>query len=115
MEFLIHTVGSIVDYMGLTILLIGAIKFLGMYAVVEARRLVGHKCVEQLQTARRVLGSYILLALEFLIVSDILVSALSRSLESLGYLAGLVAIRTTIGFFLAKELTEIDISAESNG
>lgn len=115
MESLLHTVGGIVDYIGLAILSIGAIKFLVMYASVEARWITGNRCVGQLQAARRLLGAYILLSLEFLIVSDILVSAVSRSLESLGYLAGLVVIRTTIGFFLSKDLAEIEVSTDPSG
>jgi uncharacterized membrane protein len=50
------------------------------------------------------LGHYILLGLEFMIVSDIIHSFLQPDLQSLSQLGILVVIRTMIGFFLGKEL-----------
>ena len=50
------------------------------------------------------LGNYILLGLEFMIVSDIIHSFLKPELESLTALGVLVVIRTAISYFLGKEL-----------
>ena len=93
-----------VDIIGLAICLIGAAKFLIVYTRVEVKRLAGHECASQIQAARRVLGSYILVALEFMIVSDVIGSVLSRTLESLASLGAIVVLRTAMGYFLEREL-----------
>jgi len=97
-------IAEVIDLIGLAIVLIGAIKFLAMYGLIEARRALGRKCVLAMQRARLVLGGYILIALEFMICSDIINSALVRTLDSLVYLAGIVVLRTAIGFFLDRDL-----------
>jgi uncharacterized membrane protein len=57
---------------------------------------------------RVVLSRYILAALEVFIVSDIIRTVLSPTLESLAVLGALVAIRSTISFFLDREIREIE-------
>ena len=58
------------------------------------------------------LGGYLLAALEFMIVSDILHTVITRELEDLLFLGLLVVIRTAISFFLGLELKEVE-AAES--
>jgi uncharacterized membrane protein len=94
------------DLAGLAILLIGAFKFLGSYVAFEFKGFLGRDCATQIQNLRLPLGSYILLSLEFMIISDIIHSALSRTLDDFLLLGLLVAIRTAIGFFLSQELKE---------
>lgn len=53
------------------------------------------------------LGSLILLALELLIVSDVLHSIASRTLEDLGIVAAIVVIRVFMAYFLDKELDRL--------
>ena len=53
------------------------------------------------------LGRYILSALELLIVSDIIHTALSLALADLLFLGILVLIRSMISFFLNREIREI--------
>ena len=100
----LHTIAELVDLIGLAIALLGAVKFLVAYAGVEAKRLGGRECAVELLRARRVLGGYILVALEFLIVSDVIGSVLSRSMSSLASLGAIVVLRTAMGFFLEREL-----------
>ena len=57
------------------------------------------------------LGQLILLALEVLIVSDILHSIAHRSLEDLGVLGAIVVIRILLAYFLDRELERLS----SNG
>jgi uncharacterized membrane protein len=57
---------------------------------------------------RRQLGTYILLGLDFYIVSDILHSMIRPELNELLSLGVIVLLRTTIGFFLGKEVAEIE-------
>ena len=102
LEFL----SEVVDLVGVAIVAVGAIKFLVRYGRIELRRITGHECASEIQSARRLLGSYILVALEFMIVSDVINSVTSKELESLAYLGGIVVLRTAMGFFLERELRE---------
>lgn len=60
----------------------------------------------QYQQLRRTMGVYIILGLEFLIVSDLLDSMQQKTYRSVIMLGALVVIRTTISFFLGKEMKE---------
>ncbi|MGY3766366.1 DUF1622 domain-containing protein [Vagococcus vulneris] len=55
------------------------------------------------------LGSYILLSLEVLIVSDIIETIMNPSAKDILILAGIVVIRTAISYFLGKEMEHTDI------
>ncbi len=102
----LFTIAEVIDLIGLAIILLGAAKFLTMFVRVETKRLAGRECATALQDARRGLGAYILVGLEFMIVADVTGSILSRSLEALAALAGIVGLRTAMGFFLERELRE---------
>lgn len=97
---------EVIDLIGIAIVLFGAAKFLVMYIRIEAKRLGGRECSSQIQEARRGLGSYILVALEFMIASDVIGSVVSRSTESLMSLGAIVVLRTAMGFFLERELKD---------
>ncbi len=56
---------------------------------------------------RRKLGSYLLLGLEFLVAADIVQTILRPTLEDLGLLAMIVAIRIVFSYFIRKEMEEI--------
>lgn len=58
----------------------------------------------EMRDIRLYVGNYILLGLEFMIVSDIIHSFLKPQLDSLFALGIIVLIRTAISFFLGKEL-----------
>jgi uncharacterized membrane protein len=60
-----------------------------------------------IQLIRCNLGTYLVFALELMIVSDLLHSVMSHQLEDLYFLAALVALRTTIAYFLNKEIQEL--------
>ncbi len=99
-------IAELIDLIGIAIVLLGAIKFLIMYVGIEAQRLGGHECTTRIQEARRGLGGYILVALEFMIASDVIGSVVSRSMEALASLGAIVVLRTAMGFFLERELNE---------
>ncbi len=65
-----------------------------------------------IQAVRCRLGSFLVLGLEFMIVSDLVQSVLSHSLKDLYLLGALVVLRTMIGFFLNREIREL---AEDGG
>ena len=63
--------------------------------------------IMRLQMVRCELGVKLVFALELLIISDLLHTVISHSLEDLWFLAALVAIRTVVAFFLNREIMEV--------
>lgn len=59
------------------------------------------------ETIRIKLGSYLVLALEFFIASDIIKTIITPTWESLGILGIIVVIRTILSYFLTKDLKKI--------
>ena len=97
-----------IDIFGVGLLLIGAFKFASNAVRIELDKVRGLACAKRIRANRMELGGYILAALEFMIVSDILHSVVSRKLEDLYFLGVLVVIRTAISYFLGRELKEIE-------
>ncbi len=64
--------------------------------------------IMRLQIARCDLGVKLVFALELLIISDLLHTVVSRTLDDLWFLAALVVIRTVISFFLNREIQEVE-------
>ncbi len=56
------------------------------------------------EAVRLKLGSYLILALEFFIASDIVKTVVTPSWEGLGILGAIVVIRTVLSYFLTKDL-----------
>jgi uncharacterized membrane protein len=83
------------------------LKFIAHFVGFEIKRLHGLECVEGIRNLRLQLGSYILLSLEFIIISDIIQSAISRNLDDILSLGVIVIIRVALSFFLGRELNEV--------
>lgn len=62
--------------------------------------------LETISKLRPMVGNYILLGLDFYIVSDILSTMLHPEWQELVSLAVIGLLRTTIGYFLGKEIAE---------
>ena len=95
-----------IDLASIAIMLVGSFRFIIGYARAEFER-ESSKRVEKIDWHRMELGGYILSALELLIVSDIIHTALSLALADLLFLGLLVLIRSMISFFLNREIREI--------
>jgi uncharacterized membrane protein len=95
-----------IDLVAIAIMLIGAIRFTLGFSAAELRAEAAAR-VQGIDRHRAELGRYILSALELLIVSDIIHTALSLALEDLVFLGLLVLIRSVISFFLDRELRDI--------
>ena len=67
----------------------------------------GPAAIFAIQQIRCSLGTYLVFALELMIVSDLLQSVMSRELEDLYFLGALVALRTVIAYFLNREIQEL--------
>ena len=93
-----------VDLVGVSVMLIGFSMALARF-VPAVVRLSGAQIIEEIQMIRCSLGTYLVFALELMIVSDLIHTVLSHELMDLYFLGGLVAIRTLIGFFLNTLVT----------
>jgi uncharacterized membrane protein len=95
-----------IDLVSIAIMLIGGARFIVGFVGAELKRdrVLRMKGID----AHRVeLGHYILAALELLIVSDIIHTALSLAVGDLLFLGLLVLIRATVSFFLDREIHTI--------
>lgn len=104
----LEAVATVVEVFALFILLSGLVRFTVYYFGAEFRLRQDAGSAERMNDGRVVLSRYILAALEVFIVSDIIRTVLSPTLESLAVLGALVAIRSTISFFLDREIREIE-------
>ena len=104
--FVLESIAIAVDLVGIAILVFAALKFVIHYLLFEFKRLQGLESIVAIRNLRLGLGSYILLALEFIIVSDIIHSVVSTNLDDLLSLGLVVIIRIALSFFLGRELIE---------
>lgn len=106
-------IAVVVDIVGVAILMVAAVRFVVQWLSYEVRRLGGRAGRDGLTALRVDLGAYILVALEFLIVGDIVHSAISQTFEDFGLLGLLVIIRILLSYFLGRELKEAERAAEA--
>jgi len=64
--------------------------------------------IRRLQIVRCGLGIKLVFALELLIISDLLHTVVSRTIDDLMFLATLVLIRTIVAYFLGREIQEVE-------
>lgn len=104
---IVSKVAEVIDLIGVVILIFGFSKILFKYLQTEFKNIL-HTPIRLLQKIRCELGIYILLALDFLIASDIIHTIAELSQERLIELSVMILLRTAIGFFLGKEVNEIE-------
>ena len=109
-----HAIHELVEWtavaIDLTASLIMVVAFLmAVYGLVRGGFGAGsaHGRIRNLQVVRCELGVKLVFALEMLIIADLLHTVISRSLDDLILVGGLVVIRTVIAFFLNKEIEEV--------
>jgi uncharacterized membrane protein len=95
-----------VDLASIAIMLVGSMRFVVGFARAETAETSTER-LKRIDGHRMELGRYILSALELLIVSDIIHTALSLELGDLLFLGLLVLIRSVISFFLDREIRDI--------
>lgn len=113
LEHILSYVVTGIEVVSAAILLTGFLKALVAYLRAEFRKTGTQKRFEVLSDVRLELGTYILLGLDFYIVSDIIHSMIHPEFDELINLALIVVLRTTIGFFLGKEIAEIEARARN--
>ena len=105
--FAFKLIAEIINIIGVVILIFGFAKELIKYLIAEFKGGVMLTPVRAIQKIRCQLGVYILLALDFLIASDIILSIVDLSMEELIKLSTTIALRIAMGYFLGKEIEEI--------
>ena len=106
-EAALELIAFAIDLVGIAILVYAALRFVVHFLGFEMKRLQGVETVVGIRDMRLRLGSYILLSLEFLIISDVIQTGLSRDIDDLLALGLLVVIRVALSFFLGRELSEV--------
>lgn len=102
-EHFVVAAARVVEFTGVVVLLVGAL----IATLAFARRLVRRVSLQDAYHALRAdLGRAILLGLEFLVIADIIGTvAIEPTLQNLGVLAVIVAIRTLLSFALELEVS----------
>jgi uncharacterized membrane protein len=98
---------EVIDIIGIAILIFGFAKLLIKYLGKEFLKHPFRTPLTEIQKIRCELGIYILLALDFLIASDIIHTIMKITKEQLIELSVMIILRIAIGYFLGKEIEEI--------
>lgn len=98
-ELIVDTTAAIVMVWGFAVAVFGFIQ--------TSLRNVAAERIRGLQMVRCGLGVKLVFALELLIISDLLHTIVSRSMDDLLAVGALVVIRTVIAYFLGKEIEEV--------
>lgn len=101
----------IVESLGAVIITIGILISL----VLLVRALAHPTQPASFTRLRLVLGSYLVLGLEFQLAADILKTAIAPSFTEIGQLAAIAAIRTVLNYFLTKEIASERAELEAAG
>jgi uncharacterized membrane protein len=95
-----------VDYIGIVIIFWGvAVGLIGLISMQLPSKKTDFFQATSVLRCR--LGAYILLALEFLIASDIAQTVIEPTYERVTLLGAIVAIRTILSFFLSREMESL--------
>lgn len=117
-----HLVHEIMEWLAVAIDLTGSLIMIWAFAAAVVSVLLSYfrsgdarSRIRDMQIARCGLGMKLVFALELMIVSDLLQTIISRSIDDLIFLGGLVVIRTTIAYFLNQEIKDVEAElAQSN-
>ncbi len=100
----LEIIASVIAYVAVAMIAWGGLRTLARGVVLEFTKCHHkHTCCER-ESLRREFGSYLLLALEFLIAADVVSTISDPTLMEMALLGSIVAIRTVISFFLNREL-----------
>jgi uncharacterized membrane protein len=105
LEYVSYIIGGI----GVTIVVWGVIKGLIALLIAEFSRIrkLDKETINFEDQIRLGIGFYLILGLEFLIAADIINTIINPTLEELGILGAIVAIRIALAYFLGRELGHI--------
>lgn len=104
-----HYIVLVLNLFSIVILLVGVLKALFGFVFNEFKGGNRFEVAHKNNKIKIYLGSYILLSLEVLIASDIIETIMNPSIDDILVLAGIVVIRTTISYFLGKEIEAAEL------
>lgn len=107
LHHILEEIAVFIDLIGIAIVLYGFFRATIAFLRAELGRLKSDYSMTDCHRIRVELGTYILIAIEFMIASDIIHTVLSRELTDLAFVSALVVIRTAISFFLGREVAEL--------
>ncbi|NHA04683.1 DUF1622 domain-containing protein [Mucilaginibacter sp. HC2] len=107
MSSVLESISRIISYCSIAIICYGAALGLLKFIRNELKRFQNSFSLAKTVQIKIEVGYYLLLGLEFLIASDIIDTILNPSFNDLGILAGTVFIRTSLSFFLNKEIENV--------
>ncbi len=107
LEEIFAMVSSVIDVLGILILLLGLVRLIYKYLISEIKHFTVFD-FRKIQRIRCEMASYILLALDFLIASDIIQTMIQTEIQKIIQLGVLIILRTGIAYFLGKEINEIE-------
>ncbi len=109
LQEILTTVATVIDIIGILILIFGFTKMLIRYLAIEIKH-PKKTPIKQLHVIRGEIVVYTLLALDFLIASDIILTVTELNQDQLIQLSVMIVFRIAIGYFLGKEVAEIEKS-----
>ena len=117
-----HGFESILEWLAFAIDIVGALIMAWAFVTSVFSLLKGsivggdtRSRIRNIQVVRCGLGVKLVFALELMIISDLLRTIISRSVDDMILVGGLVVIRTVIAYFLNKEIQDVETElAQSN-
>ncbi|AKS46710.1 Uncharacterized membrane protein [Octadecabacter temperatus] len=103
---MLELVTLFVDGVGYAILIFTVFKFVIRYVGFELHRIRGLECAKRFQEIRVEFLSHVILAIDFMVVSDVIESGLVDTRDSLITLGIFVLIRSILAFFLGLDLKD---------
>ncbi len=101
-------IATFVSFSSMIIIVWGVVLTLWKFIVITAKTKFEPDRMDALQDIRIILGSYILLGLEVLIAADIIETIAQPTFNEILLLVAIVLIRTSISFFLNKEIEAVE-------
>ena len=116
-----HALDSIIEWIALAVDVVASLVMVwgfvtAVLAFIHASlRTAAAERFKRLQMVRCGLGMKLVFALELMIISDLLHTVVSRSMDDLLFLGALVLIRTVVAYFLNQEIQEVgrELAGES--
>lgn len=102
----LNTVSLVIGSIGVAIIIWGVILTLFRLIKLEIKRIRQGSIYRERESLRHQFGSYLLMALEFIIAADIIATFTHPTLKDIAVLGGIVAIRTVISYFLQREIED---------
>jgi len=119
-----HEINMVLEWLAVVVDLTGALILVWAFVVAVVGLVRGsisagdaHSRIRNMQAARCGLGVKLVFALELMIISDLFHTIISRSVDDMILVGGLVLIRTAIAYFINKEIQEVsaELTQEANG